>query len=426
MVTLIKNGYLVDPSCQIEGMYDILIKDSTIEAVGKQLACEEATVIDASGKYIMPGLIDLHVHLREPGFEYKETIQTGTMAAAKGGYTTICPMPNTKPSIDSIELVDWINEKAKEEGVVRICPIGAITKGQLGKELADLEGMVEHGIVAVSEDGKSVMETKLYMEAMKRAKDAGIPVFAHCEDRGLVRGGVINAGSKAKELSMPGITNAVEDVIVARDILMAKEAGAALHLCHCSTKDSVTFVQMAKDMGLPVTAEVCPHHFVLCDEDIPCDDANYKMNPPLRSKEDVEALKEGLRSGIMEVIATDHAPHSEEEKQESMSVAPFGIVGLETALPLTYTELVKTGVLSLMQMVDKMSTKPASILNLDRGSLQPGKAADLIVVDLDREYTIDVHQFASKGKNSPFHGRKVYGRVELTMVDGTVVYKENK
>ena len=426
MVTLIKNGYFVDPSAKMEGYYDLLIRDQVVEKIGKHLTYDGARVVDASGKYIMPGLIDLHVHLREPGFEYKETIKTGTMAAASGGFTTICPMPNTNPVIDSVEMLNDLNERIKKDAVVHVCPIGAVTKGQSGDELADIQSMVDHGIVAISEDGKSVMKTDVYMEGMNQAAKAGIPVFAHCEDRDLVRKGVMNAGSKAEELGMPGITNAVEDVIVARDILMAKEANATLHLCHCSTKDSVSLVKMAKDMGLKVTAEVCPHHFTLCDEDITCDDANYKMNPPLRSREDVEALKQGLKDGIMEVISTDHAPHSKEEKEQSIKDAPFGIVGLETSLALSYTELVKPGLLTLSQLIEKMSTNPAKIIGLDKGSLQVGKVADLVIVDFDNEYQINVNEFASKGKNSPFHGRKVYGKVQLTMVSGNIVYQDKR
>lgn len=426
MVILIKHGYLVDPSCNLEGQYDILIRDNVIAKIDKHIHCEGAKVIDATGKYIMPGLIDLHVHLREPGFEYKETVKTGTMAAASGGFTTICPMPNTKPAIDSVEMVELLNEKIKENAVVNVCQIGAITKGQDGVELADIEGMKEHGIVAISEDGKSVMKTDVYMEGMKRAAELNIPVFAHCEDRDLVRGGVMNAGKKAEELGLLGITNTVEDVIVARDIFMSKEAGVKLHLCHCSTKDSVLLIKMAKEMGLDVTAEVCPHHFTLTEDDIPSDDANYKMNPPLRKKEDVEALKEGLRLGIMDIISTDHAPHSKEEKQQSIAKAPFGIVGLETSFALSYTELVKTKILTLMQLVEKMSTNPAKIINLDRGSLKVGKVADLTIVDLENEYTIDVNEFASKGKNSPFHGRKVFGKIQLTMVNGEIAYLDKR
>jgi dihydroorotase len=371
----------------------------------------------------MPGFIDLHVHLREPGYEYKETIASGSKAAARGGYTTICPMPNTNPATDSREMIEFILDKAKAEALVHILPVGAVTIGQQGKELADIKGMAEAGAKAISEDGKSVMNTALYLEGMKEARKAGIPVFAHCEDKDLVRKGVINEGLKSRELNMPGISNAVEDVIAARDILLAKDSGVKLHLCHCSTKDSVAFIKYAKTAGLPVTGEVCPHHFTMSDDEIPGDDANYKMNPPLRSREDVQALKEGLKNNIMDVIATDHAPHSKEEKDKSILESPFGIVGLETAFALTMTELVKTGYLTPMQMVEKMSYNPARVLGIEKGTLEVGRAADIVIADPKEAYRINAEEFASKGKNTPFHGKEVTGRVKVTIVDGKIVFQ---
>ena len=284
--------------------------------------------------------------------------------------------------------------------------------------------MAAAGCHAISEDGKSVMNASLYRKGMKEAKKAGISVFAHCEDITMVEGGVMNADENAKRLGLKGITNSVEDVIVARDILLAKETGVRLHLCHCSTKDSVTMVEMAKKEGLPVTAEVCPHHFILTSDDIKEDDGNFKMNPPLRSREDVEALRMGLKNGIMDVISTDHAPHSEEEKNRSIEKASFGIVGLETSAALTYTELVKTGVLSIMDMAEKMSYNPAQILGLtEKGAVAEGKIADLVIFDPDANYKIDKNTFFSKGKNTPFGGREVYGRVEYTLADGEIVYE---
>jgi len=420
---LIKNGFVIDPATGIQGKRDILITEDTIDQVAANISMETDQVIDAEGLYVMPGFIDLHVHLREPGFEYKETIATGAMSAARGGYTTICPMPNTNPTIDSKCMVEYILLKAKEEAIVHILPVGAVTKGQIGNQLADIEGMVVAGAIAISEDGKSVMNTALYLEAMKQAKSAGIPVFAHCEDKDLVQNGVLNAGAKSRELGLPGISNAVEDVIAARDILLAKETGVKLHLCHCSTKDSVTFVKLAKEAGLPVTGEVCPHHFTMADDEILEDDANYKMNPPLRSREDVEALKRALRDNIMDVIATDHAPHSEEEKAKSIADAPFGIVGLETAFALTMTELVRPGFLTPMQMVEKLSFNPAKVLGIDKGSLAVGKMADIVIADPKEQYRIDVNEFFSKSKNTPFHGKEVIGKVKTTIVAGKVVYQ---
>ena len=434
MLTLIKNGYIIDPASNREGIYDLLIEQDRVKQVAQNIdesivvqdsekKNEQLTVIDARGKYVMPGFIDLHVHLREPGFEYKETIATGAMAAAAGGYTSICPMPNTKPATDHADVVAWVMEKAGKEAVVNILPVGAITLGQEGKELVDIKELQTAGIVALSEDGKSVMDTALYAEAMRQAAKYRIPVFAHCEDKSLAGKGAMNEGKKSDELKLPGICNAVEDIITARDILLAKETGAQLHICHISTRDSAKMIALAKLEGLNVTGEVCPHHFILTDQDIPSDDSDYKMNPPLRAMEDVKALKEALRDNVIDVISTDHAPHSEEEKHKSMSEAPFGIVGSETAFALTLTELVKTGYLTPKQMVEKMSYNPAKILGCDKGCIGEGRIADLVIADPEAEYIIDKYSFYSKGKNTPFHGRKVTGRVEYTFVAGKLVYQ---
>lgn len=423
---LIKNGHVLDPASGKDGIYNIVVKDGIIAAVDNDSHDEIDNVIDAAGCYVMPGLIDLHVHFREPGFEYKETIKTGSLAAARGGVTTVLPMPNTKPVIDSVEMVRRVNDIIKRDAVVNVLQVASVTMGQEGKVPVDVEALREEGVVAISEDGKSVMNAEVYREAMYRATDCGMVVLAHCEDKNMVNGGALNESAKSEELGIKGITNAVEDVIVARDILLAKETGCRLHLCHCSTKDSVKMIKIAKEDGIDVTGEVCPHHFTLCDEDIPCDNADYKMNPPLRGREDVEALKEGLKDNIMDVISTDHAPHSEEEKKKPISEAPFGITGLETSLCLTYTELVLGGVLTPMQMAEKMSYNPARVIGIDRGTLLPGAVADITIMDKDKEFVIDRKDFVSKGHNTPFDGKKVKGKVMLTMVGGKIVYKENK
>lgn len=425
MRVLIKNGHVLDPATGVDGICDVLTEDQRIIGVKEHIEEQADRVIDAKGCYVMPGFIDLHVHLRDPGLEYKETLETGGKAAAHGGVTTVCAMPNTKPVIDTKERVEDVHTRAKEDSPVHVIQLGAVTVGQAGEELADIEGMAEAGCHAISEDGKSVMNASLYREGMRRAAASGIAVFAHCEDIHMVEGGVMNADQKAEALGLKGITNAVEDVIVARDILLAKETGVQLHLCHCSTADSVRMVAEAKRDGLPVTAEVCPHHFIMTTDDITEDDGNFKMNPPLRSKADVEALREGLKNNIMDMIATDHAPHAEQEKDKSMKDAAFGIVGLETSAALTYTELVETGVLTPMQMAEKMSYNPAKILGLseEKGSISEGKIADIVIFDPSKEYEIDKHTFFSKGKNTPFHGRKVKGEVRCTIVDGVPVYE---
>jgi len=427
MKILIKDGRILDPATKTDGKMDILVEDGRIARRDiwideKQENADE--IIWAYGCYVMPGLIDLHVHLREPGGEYKETIETGTKAMAKGGYTTVCCMPNTSPSIDKKETVNWVKNKAYEVSPIQVLPVGAVTIGQEGNEMTQIEAMKEAGIIAVSEDGKSVMNTKVYKEAMKEAARLDLPVMAHCEDRYLVGNGCINEGDRSIQFNVEGISNAVEDVIVARDIILAKETGVKLHLCHCSTKDSVIMIKEAKAAGIKVTGEVCPHHFAMSTDDMVDNNTNYKMNPPLRTKEDVEALKEGLKIGIMDVISTDHAPHSLEDKARHLSEAPFGIVGSETAVALTMTHLVHTGWLTPMQMAEKMSYNPAKVIGIDRGSLELGKAADITIINPNEEYVINVNEFLSKGRNTPFDGHKVKGKVKYTIVNGNIVYSE--
>lgn len=421
MKTLIKGGRVLDPASGKDGIYNILIEDGIIVSVDTKEATADE-VIDATGCYVMPGLVDLHVHFREPGFEYKETIKTGAMAAARGGVTSVFTMPNTNPVIDSVEMINRVNDIAARDSVVNVYQVAAVTLGQIGNEVTDIKALHDAGVVAISEDGKSVMNAELYRNAMKTAAECGVTMLAHCEDRNMVSGGALNQSAKSEELGVKGISNAVEDVIVARDILLSKETGCRLHLCHCSTADSVKMIEIAKKEGLKVTGEVCPHHFTLCDEDIPCDNADYKMNPPLRSRADMEALKEGLKSGIMDVISTDHAPHSEEEKKRPIANSPFGITGLETSLSLTYTELVCGGYLTPMQMVEKMSYNPAKIVGIDRGTLLPGAVADITIMDPEAEYVIDRNDFVSMGHNTPFDGRKVKGVVRYTLVNGEKVY----
>lgn len=425
MLLLIKNGTVINPGDKTQQKADVLVEDGIIKKIAVKQTVKADKVIDATGCFVMPGFIDMHVHLRDPGQEEKETVETGARAAAHGGFTTIVAMPNTKPVVDNADVVNYVHHKAEDVGIVNVLQVGAITVGQRGTELADIEGMVEAGIPAISEDGKSVMNSQIYREAMTLAMKYDIPVLAHCEDINLVHGGVVNADETMEKMHFAGITNSVEDVIIARDILLAKETGAALHLCHCSTKDSVRMVKDSKKSGVRVTAEVCPHHFTLTTADIKEDDANYKMNPPLRTKEDVEALKEGLKADVMDVISTDHAPHTAIEKGVGIKRAPFGIVGLETAAALTMTELVDKGYLTMMQMAEKMSYNPAKILGLDKGVVEEGKTADLVVFDAKKEYQIDPATFQSKSKNTPFAGKKVKGEVQATIVAGRVVY-ENK
>lgn len=425
MGTLIRNGRVIDPASGKDGIYDILVEDGMIAGVDASIPKGDNDIIDAAGCFVMPGLVDLHVHFREPGFEYKETIKTGSMAAAHGGVTTVFPMPNTKPVIDSVDMYDKVQTIIDRDAVVNVHQVASVTLRQQGETPVDVAALKKAGCIAISEDGKSVMNSQVYREAMKAAAAEDVLVMAHCEDKNLVNGGALNEGVASRRYHVNGITNAVEDVIVARDILLSKETGCRLHLCHCSTADSVKLIKAAKDEGLKVTGEVCPHHFMLCDEDIIEDNADYKMNPPLRSRADMEAVREGLRNGTMDVISTDHAPHSAEEKAKPIGAAPFGITGIETSLCLTYTGLVLTGILTPMQMVEKMSYNPAKIVGIDRGTLLPGRPADIIIVNVDDEIVIDRNNFVSKGHNTPFDGYKVKGIVEYTIVGGKIVYKRS-
>lgn len=428
---VILNGHVVDPATGLHELADVEICEGKIKRLyvkSKDEKCVDVSdeeVIDAKGKYVMPGFIDLHVHFRDPGFTYKEDINTGSRAAAAGGVTTVCTMPNTKPVVDSVDTIRGIYEKADREAVVRVKQLSAITKGMNNEELVDMQAMYDAGAVAFSEDGKSVMDINLYREAMKQAAELGAIVMAHCEDKNLVGKGVLNEGIASEKYNVQGIPNSVEDVITARDIFLAHEAGAKLHLCHCSTKGTVELMRMAKRLGADVTAEVCPHHFTLTDADITEADSNYKMNPPLRTEEDVKALIEGLVDGTMDVISTDHAPHSDEEKAKYFDEAPFGIVGLETSAALTYTALVDTGLMDIMDMAKKMSFNPAKVLGIEKdfGRITEGAVADIVIFDADCEWEVDATKFHSKGHNTPYNGKILKGRVTHTFVDGKLVFE---
>ncbi|MEG0502055.1 MAG: dihydroorotase [Cellulosilyticaceae bacterium] len=420
MKLCIKNGLVINPNTGIEEVMDLLIEDGKIIEMGEVSKIADQ-VIDATGKWVVPGLIDLHVHFRSPGFEHKESIETGCNAAARGGFTTVCCMPNTKPVVDNECVVEYINAMAAKANGVNVLPVGAITQGQKGENLADIGKMAEHGICAISEDGKTVMDSGLMKKAMLYAKPFGLPIFSHTEDHALA-GGTMNAGENAQLFGIKGIGRESEEIIVARDAILARYTGCKLHLSHMSTKGSIELIKTFKDLGVQLTAETAPHYFILDDSILGDYDANKKMSPPLRTVSDVEAMKMALKEGIIDVIATDHAPHHYDEKNVEIDKAPFGIVGLETSFALSYTHLVKTGILTPMELIDKMSAKPAKIISLDKGSLEVGKVADITIIDIEKEYIIDSKDFVSKGKNTPFNGMKVSGVVEYTVANGKVIF----
>lgn len=419
---LIKGGHVIDPG-RWNGPADVLIEEGKIVRIAPNLSApQQAEVRQAAGRLVLPGFVDVHVHFREPGFEYKETIRSGTGAAVAGGFTSVCCMPNTNPVNDNQSITEFILERAKTAGQAHVFPIGAITKGSEGKELAEIGDLRRAGCVAISDDGRPVMNSLVMRRAMEYALAFDIPVVDHCEDLHLSEGGCMNEGLVSTELGLPGIPSAAEDVMVARNISLAELTGARLHLAHISTAGSVRMVRDAKARGIHVTAEACPHHFTLTEEVARGYNTHAKMNPPLRTWQDVQAIKDGLRDGTIDVIATDHAPHASQEKQQEFTEAPFGVVGLETALPLTLA-LVEEGVLNLESAVAKLTVQPARAFGLAKGTLAAGADADLVLVDPQARWEVDPARFRSKSRNTPFGGWKVKGLVTMTMVEGRVVFE---
>ncbi|MCI8499467.1 MAG: dihydroorotase [Clostridia bacterium] len=416
---LLKNGMVVLQDGVKKA--DLLIENGRICKIAPSIAGDG---IDLNGRTVLPGLIDMHVHLREPGYEKKENIESGCRAAVKGGFTQICCMPNTKPVTDNKVVVSYIKNRAREVGLCKVHPVGAITEGQEGKNLAAIGAMKAAGAVALSEDGKTVVNTKLMANAMQYASDFGLVCLCHCEDHSLVDGGVVNEGYHSTLTGLKGSLRAAEDIIIAREICLAESLDVPVHICHVSTYSGVQLIRDAKKRGVKVTAETCPHYFTLTDEAIAGFDPDTKVNPPLREEKDRLAIIEGLSDGTIDCIVTDHAPHHYDDKHVEYDMAAFGISGIETSFALSYTQLVKGGVLTIEQLAERMSAAPARILSLEGGVLQEGVVADLTVVDLNEEWTVDPALFESKGKNTPFKGRKVCGRVKMTVSDGEIKYQE--
>lgn len=423
---LIKNGKLLQENGEMKEM-DIRVKDGAIAEVGHRLENKGEEAFDATGLLVTPGLVDLHIHLREPGGETRETIETGTMAAARGGFTTVASMPNTRPVPDNKEQMEWLVNRIEETGNVKVLPYAAITNGLQGEELVDFKALKEAGAFAFTDDGVGVQTAAKMYEAMQQAAELDMAIVAHCEDNSLIYGGALHEGDFSKKAGVPGIPSICESVHIARDVLLAEAANCHYHVCHISTKESVRIVRDAKRAGIKVTAEVSPHHLLLCDEDIiDANDTNFKMNPPLRGREDRKALIEGLLDGTIDFIATDHAPHTAEDKSRHVTKAPFGIVGLETAFPLLYTYFVEKGQCSLKQLVDWMTAAPSETFTLDCGTLNIGKPADITLIDLEKEQKIDPDQFYSKGKNTPFSGWSCKGWPTATFVNGELRWSEGR
>lgn len=421
---LIKQGRLVDPVGGIGGVMDILVENGKVVAIGSEVHDGEAQVIDANGFVVSAGLVDMHVHLREPGFEYKETIETGCAAAAKGGVTSIACMPNTKPVIDTPELVAFVQEQAKKACGVNVLPIAAVSKGQLGKELTDTQALVDAGVVAFSDDGVPIQDANLMRNALLIARDHKLPILTHSEDAGMVCNHAVNEGEVSRKLGIPGRPAIAEELMIMRDAMLAEETGSAVHVCHVSTARSVDIVRQYKKKGVRITCETCPQYFTLTEEEVLKQGTMARVNPPLRTQEDVEAIIAGLQDGTIDAIVTDHAPHAAEEKARPLTEAPSGMVGLETSLALSLTALYHTGKMDLSTLLRKMTVEPSRILGVSKGRLALGEDADIVIFDPNEEWIVDPEQFASKGRNTPFGGCKLKGRVKYTIVGGHVIYQD--
>ena len=420
---LVKGGRIIDPGSGTDAVKDILVEDGRIARIGNGLSADDAALVNAEGMLVFPGLVDMHVHLREPGFEHKETIESGTKSAAAGGFTTVACMPNTNPVIDSPAMVEYVYLKAEKEGCVKVKPIAAITKGQRGEELSPIGELVRYGAAAFSDDGHPVSNSNLMRRAMEYASMWDALIISHCEDVDLSRDGVMNEGEVSTMLGMRGIPSVAEDVMVAREIALARYTGCRVHIAHISTKASVEMVRRAKAEGIKISAEAAPHHFSLTDSAVDGYSSMTKVNPPLRSEEDVEAVIRGLMDGTIDAIATDHAPHHRDDKEVEYSMAAFGISGLETAVPLAVTHLLRPGILTPLELAERMSLAPARLLKIDAGYITEGGPADITIIDPDCEIVVDVSKFVSKGKNSPFDGMKLWGRVLYTVVEGRIAWK---
>lgn len=421
-ILLIRNARVMDPSQNLDQIADILVENGVIAKVGEHLNAENATVIEANGLVAAPGLVDMHVHLRDPGFTHKEDILTGCQAAAAGGFTAIASMPNTKPVTDSPEIIKYILDKAKD-AACRVYPVAAITKDLSGSEINDFAALKAAGAIGVSDDGRPVEKGGQMLEALKLAQKEGLLALSHCEDLTIIAGGIINKGKVSEELGVKGMDRASEDSITAREIVLAECSDTRIHICHVSTKGSVQLIREAKARGVKVTAETAPHYMMMTDELLRNKDANWRMNPPLREQEDCEAVIAGVLDGTLDCIITDHAPHAAEEKADFYK-APNGIVGLETSFAASNTVLCKQRGLSLMKLIDLMSCRPAQILGIPGGSLREGAAADIVLLDPDKVWTVDKSKFHSKSNNTPFHGLELTGKAVCTICGGTITYKE--